>query len=218
MAREKLIEISMPLADGMVRWPGDPEPRIRRVADRERGDPCTLTTLAMSAHTGTHVDAPLHYLAEGTAVDAMPLAGLVGPARVVEVRHPTAVTVAELAPSGIRRGERVLFKTRNSLAEGGALLAGYVALAADAARWLAARRVRAIGIDGLSVDPPGGDAAHLALLSAGIWIIEGLRLAGVAPGRWELLCLPLRLAGAEGAPARAVLRASRREGSAALAR
>jgi len=205
---ESCIDISLPIAEGMVHWPGDPAPHITRLADLERGDACTLTALAMSAHTGTHVDTPRHYLRDGATLDGMPLAGLLGAARVVEITDPHEVTVAELAGRNIRRGERVLLRTRNSVVEGDLrpLLVDYVALSGAAARWLAARGVAAVGIDALSVDPPDRSEAHLALLSAGVWIIEGLRLAGVEPGRWELVCLPLRLAGAEGAPARAVLR------------
>jgi arylformamidase len=206
--RDHLIDISMPLADGMVHWPGDPPPRITRLADVGDGDACTLTALSMSAHTGTHVDAPRHYLRGGRTVDDMPLAGLLGSARVIEIADAQEVTVQELLGQRIRRGDRVLLKTRNSLLANNPrrLTGDYVALAPEAARWLVERSVASVGIDGLSVDPPGSSDAHVALLAAGVWIIEGLRLAGVAAGRYELICLPLRLAGAEGSPARAVLR------------
>ncbi len=205
----RLIDISTPLANRMAHWPGDPEPRFTRLAEIGDGDACTVTAMAMSAHTGTHVDAPLHYLRGGRTLDEMPLAGLVGPARVIEIADAQAVTVGELERWRIRRGDRLLLRTRNSLLANDLrrLTSDYVALAPEAARWLAARGVRCVGIDALSVDPPDSSAAHLALLAAGVWIIEGLRLAGVAAGRYELLCLPLRLAGAEGAPARALLRA-----------
>jgi arylformamidase len=202
-----LIDISMPLHGGMVHWPGDPPPRLERVMDVRRGDPCTLTVLTASAHTGTHVDAPAHYLRGGRTVDEMDSTGLIGPARVIEITDAAEVTAVELVPHRVRRGDRVLLKTRNSLLPATRRLTrDYVAVSAEAARWLAQRGVAAVGIDALSVDPPDGDQAHLALLGAGIWIIEGLRLGGVPPGRYELLCLPLRLA-AEGAPARAFLRA-----------
>jgi arylformamidase len=196
----------MAVRNGMPVWPGDAPPRLERVMDLRRGDPCTLTSLAMSAHTGTHVDAPAHFLRGGRTVAGMDIAALVGPARVLEIADAAAVTAVELARHGVRRGERVLLKTRNSLLPQTQRLArDYAALAADAAAWLAGRGVVAVGIDALSVDPPGCDDAHRALLGAGVWVIEGLRLAGVGPGRYELLCLPLRLA-AEGAPARALLR------------
>ena len=205
MARP-LIDISMLLDGGMPRWPGDLAPRVERLQDLRRGDPCTLSALALSAHAGTHVDAPAHYLRRGRTVAAMELEGLVGPACVLEIADAAEVTAAELRRHRVRRGDRVVLKTRNSLLRDGRRLAtDYVALAADAAGWLVARGARAVGVDGLSVDPPGSEAAHRALLGAGVWVIEGLRLAGVPPGRYELLCLPLRLA-TEGAPARALLR------------
>jgi arylformamidase len=204
--RKQPIDISMTVRNGMPHWPGDPAPRLERVMDLRRGDPCTLTVLTVSAHTGTHVDAPAHYLRGGRSVAEMDLAALVGPARVLEIADAAAVTAAELALHRVRRGERLLLKTRNSLIDSARRLTrDYVALAPDAARWLAERGVVAVGTDALSIDPPGGDEAHRTLLAAGIWIIEGLRLAGVPAGRYELLCLPLRLA-AEGAPARALLR------------
>ncbi len=210
---ERFIDISLPIADGMVHWPDDPPPRVERIAHLDAGDPCSLTALAMSAHTGTHVDAPSHYLRGGRTLDAMPLSAVVGPALVLEIADADAVTVRELAGRRIRRGDRVLLKTRNSLntPDLSRLANDYVAVAPAAAVWLAARGVAAVGVDALSVDPPESSAAHRTLLGAGIWIIEGLRLGGVAPGRYELLCLPLRLAGAEGSPARAVLRKPARD-------
>jgi arylformamidase len=204
--RREIIDISMTVRTGMPVWPGDPALRLERVMDLRRGDPCTLTSLAMSAHTGTHVDAPAHYLRGAATVAEMDAGALVGPARVIEIADAAAVTAAELARHRVRRGDRVLLKTRNSLLpESRRPARDFVALAADAAAWLAGRGVAAVGIDALSVDPPGCDDAHHALLGAGVWVIEGLRLAGVAPGPYELLCLPIRL-DAEGAPARALLR------------
>jgi len=201
----RLIDISTPLRPGMVHWPDDPEPRFERLLDGARGDDCTLTAVSMSAHTGTHVDAPLHYLAGGRTVAEMPLDGLVGPARVVEIADERAVTAAELRRLRVRRGERLLLKTSVSRRAADHWAPDYPAFTGDAARWLAGRAVVAVGTDALSVDPPDRSEAHRTLLAAGIWIIEGLRLEEVRPGRYELLCLPLHLA-AEGAPARAVLR------------
>ena len=207
------IDVSLPLHEGMAHWPGDPPPRIERVSDLTRGDACTLTHLDMSAHTGTHVDAPAHFLPGGATLDELPLDALVGPARVVEIADPHLVTAGALRGAHIRRGERVLLRTSNS---GRGVLhapfaADYVALDVDAARFLAARAVCCVGIDALSIGPPGaeGDEVHRLLLAAGIWVIEGLDLAAVRPGRVDLLCLPIRLAGAEGAPARVMLRARR---------
>jgi len=195
------IDISQPIGPGTLVYPGDPPARVERLLDAARGDPYTLSQLSMSAHLGTHVDAPLHLFGDGAAIDALDLTSLCGPCRVLDVRARGAVDRAFLEAQAILPGERVLFATAARDAEGG----GY--LAPEAAAHLVAHRVRAVGIDSLSVDPLGSAdlLAHQALLSAGIPILEGLRLAGVAAGRYRLLCLPLKLEGAEGAPARAIL-------------
>ena len=207
------IDVSVPLAGGMIGWPGDEATRVERLQDVGRGDPCTLTRLVLGTHSGTHVDAPSHYLAGGASLDAMPLDATVGPARVIAITNPVAVTADELARHRIRRGERLLLRTRNSrwrwwehpFAE------DYVYIAPAAARWLAQRRLRCVGIDSLSVGAfrEGGRETHEALLGGGVWIIEGLALTAVRPGPVDLVCLPLRIAGAEGAPVRALVRRRR---------
>lgn len=176
------IDVSMPVRNGMPRWPGDPEARIERVASIE-SDGCNLTALSMCAHTGTHLDAPLHYIPGGAAIDQMPPEVGLGAARVTAG-----------VPDQCRPGERILIK--------GAVLT------LEAAERLARCGVRLVGVDALSVGPEGreGDAIHQVLLGAGVWLLEGLVLDAVEPGEYELLCLPLRLAGADGAPARALLR------------
>jgi arylformamidase len=164
----------------------------------------------MSAHTGTHMDAPLHFLANGAGLDRLPLDAVIGPARVIAIRDPRSVTAAELARHRIRRGERVLFKTQGAAArwKRGTFDEDYVYVSLDAARFLAARGVRVVGVDYLSVGGFLEDSAetHRTLLSAGIWIIEGLDLARIATGRYDMVCLPLRIAGGDGAPARVALR------------
>ncbi|MBI4876416.1 MAG: cyclase family protein [Acidobacteria bacterium] len=172
------IDISTPLTDGMPHWPGDPEVHITTAEQ----DGVRLTTLSMCAHTGTHMDAPRHYLAGGAAIDHMPPETAIGPARVVD-------TLEDCRP-----GERILLKGATP--------------AVDDARRLAQCGVRLLGVESLSVGPggPEGDEIHRLLLAAGVWILEGLDLRSVACGEYELLCLPLRIAGADGAPARAFLR------------
>ena len=164
----------------------------------------------MGSHTGTHMDAPAHFLRGGRPMDRMPLEAVVGPARVIPVHDPEVIGVEELRSHRIRRGERILFKTRNSgrCWKSGAFVRDFVCLTAESARFLAVLRPRCIGVDYLSVGGYKRDGAqvHRALLGAGIWIIEGLNLAGVRPGRYELICLPLKISGGDGAPARAVLR------------
>lgn len=206
------VDISLPLRSGMPNWPDDPPVRITRLHDLARGEACTVSHLDMTVHTGTHVDAPAHYAAGGATLDDMPLDATVGPARVVAIRDPAAIRPVELASLGLVRGERVLFRTANSERRWAErpFDDGYVALSLAAARELARIGVRTVGIDALSVGTRrDGDDTHRVLLGAGIWVIEGLDLSLVAPGRYELLCLPLRLAGGEGAPARALVRSRR---------
>ena len=213
----RLIDISMMLHAGMVHWPGDPPVAITRTSDLARGDSATVSKLSMGSHTGTHMDAPLHFFRGGRGLDAMPLETTVGPARVIAIRHPHWITPDELRPHRIHRGERILLKTKNS-ARGwktDRFVEDFVSLSIEAARFLAARRVRAVGIDALSVGgyrERNGVAVHRALLGAGVWILEGLDLSRVRPGRYELLCLPLRVRASDGAPARAILRPISRVG------
>lgn len=199
------IDISVPVCDGMAVWPGDPPTRIERIAAIERGDAFNLSNMSMCLHAGTHVDAPLHYLENAAAIGGLPLEAVVGPARVIAIQDPKSITAKELADHRIRRGERLLFKTRNRER---ASFEDYVSLAPEAAGYLAGRGIRAAGIDYLSIGPPGedGDEVHRILLGAGVWIIEGLDLAAVDPGKYDLVCLPLNIPASDGAPARAILR------------
>lgn len=204
------IDISRPVHPGMAVWPGDPPTRFVRVSDMATGDACTVTTITMCVHAATHLDAPSHFLPGGKDMTAMPLEAGIGEARVIGIENPVAITAAELAGHDIRRGERLLFQTANSarLAGPGPFAGNFVFVAEDAARYLAATKVRLIGVDYLSVGGfhDDGAATHRILLEAGIWLLEGLDLSGLSPGPVELVCLPLKLVGTEGAPARAVAR------------
>jgi arylformamidase len=203
------IDISLPIRSGMPVWPGDLPVRVDQTMSLERGDPFNLTECHFTAHTGTHLDAPRHFLAAGAAIDALPLDAVLGPCRVVRIHDPVAVRPAEL-PAFLQAGERILFQTRNSfrnihLHE---FVEDFVYVSKEAATFLAAARVQTVGIDYLSVGGFHHDLVetHLVLLGAGIWVIEGLDLSAVEPGEYELACLPLKLVGADGAPARAALR------------
>jgi len=204
------IDISVTLRDGMVHWPGDPAVRITLA--KAMSDSCcvNLTRLDMCAHTGTHMDAPRHYLPQGMTMEQMPLAAVMGPARVIAIEDPHEIGLTELIRHDPQPGERLLFKTRNSERdwENEIFLTDFVAFSVAAAHYLAERRVCTVGVDYLSVGGYHGDgtAIHRALLEAGIWIIEGLNLRQVTAGDYELICLPLKIMGADGAPARAVLR------------
>jgi len=194
----------------MVQWPGDPKLRVERIRDMANGEICNVSTLSMCVHTGTHMDAPLHFIADARSMEKMPLDATIGPARVIESKDRESIKAEELRPHKIKPGERILFKTRNSRTSWNSDLfdEDFVYISQEAARYLARRRIRSVGVDYLSVGGFKRDAVetHRALLGAGIWIIEGLNLARIKPGRYELACLPLKVLGVEGAPARAVFR------------
>ena len=205
------IDISVPLRSGMVHWPGDISVNIRQTSDMQVGDRANLRTISMSAHTGTHMDAPLHFVADGRAMDTMPFSATIGRARVIEITHEKIITRSELESHEPKLGERLLFKTRNSSigwAQLPVLSEELRRVEPDAARYLVECGVRTVGVDYLSVGPYGeeGFETHQVILGAGIWVIEGLNLANVEAGEYELVCLPLKIAGGDGAPARAILR------------
>jgi arylformamidase len=204
------IDVSVPIRSGMVHWPDDPEIEIDRVTEIADGYPSNLSTISMGAHTGTHVDAPLHVIAGGPSVEQMPLPAMVGRARVIEIANQQTIEPRELRDKGILPGERVLFKTINSQRcwKNNRFFDDFVALSPAAAKYMVERQVLTVGIDYLSIGlyGPEGEETHQILLSAGIWVIEGLDLSAIEAGVYEMICLPLKLAGTEGAPARAILR------------
>jgi len=207
---DEWIDVSVPLRTGMVHWPDNPPVSIERMLDIERGDVATVSKLSMGAHTGTHMDAPLHFFRAGKGIDSMPLSATIGRARVIEIGDPQSIKPEELRPYQIQRDERILFKTRNSTRcwQTNDFVEDFVYISQEAARYLAAQQVQTVGIDYLSVGGffKDGVETHHALLEAGIWIIEGLNLSNVSPGIVELICLPLKIEGGDGAPARAILR------------
>ena len=194
----------------MVHWPGDPAFERSLALDMARGDECTVSEIHMGVHTGTHMDAPAHFIIDGASMDALPLEAVVGDVRVIEITDERAIPVAELEQQNIQAGERLLFKTRNSTRcwDTDEFVEDFVYIPRDTAAYLAECGVRTVGVDYLSVGGYRQDLVdtHQALLRAGIWIIEGLNLSAVSFGRYEMVCLPLKLAGAEGAPARTILR------------
>jgi arylformamidase len=195
----ELIDITVPIRTGMVTYPGDPQVTVERVSSLAAGDVANISRAELGVHTGTHVDAPLHFLDDGAGVDELALESLIGPCEVVSLPDLDAVRIA----TAVRDAERVLFHTPNSELWGRDSFAeDSVSLDGDGAHVLVERGVRLVGVDYLSV----GDAdAHLTLLGAGVVVVEGLDLRGVEPGGYELVCLPLRVVGSDGAPARAVL-------------
>jgi arylformamidase len=204
------IDVSVTLKTGMVSWPGDPPARISHALEMERGDPCTVSLLELGAHTGTHMDAPAHFCPGGIGIDEMPPDAAIGPARVIPILDRESIKPGELLQHSIRRGERVLFKTYNSdhCWDADSFVEDFVYLSAAAAEYLVERQVRLVGVDYLSVGGfrVDGVETHQALLKAGIWIIEGLTLKQVRPGRVQLVCLPLKILRGDGAPARVLVR------------
>ena len=207
---ENWIDVSVPLHSDMVHWPNNPPVCIERMLDIERDDTANVSKLSMGAHTGTHMDAPIHFLQAGKGIDTMPLTATIGRARVIEIRDPESIKPEELYPHHIQHGERILFKTRNSTRcwQTTDFVQDFVYISQEAARYLASQQVQTVGVDYLSVGGffKDGVETHQALLEAGIWIIEGLNLESVLPGIVELICLPLKIEGCDGAPARAILR------------
>lgn len=204
------IDVSVSIYSGMVHWPGDPEINVSSALSMQRGDQCNVSSLSLGSHTGTHMDAPYHFVANGRQIDEMPLEVGIGNARVIGVGDPKSIKPAELEHHDIRAGERILFKTRNSSDawQSDDFAADFVYVSVVAAEYLARLRVRLVGVDYLSVSGFKTDAAetHRALLEAGIWIVEGLNLSGVEPGNYDLCCLPLKFRHGDGAPARAALK------------
>ncbi len=210
MMTDNWIDVSVPLRTGMVHWPDNPPVSIERVQDIECGDIANVSRLSMGAHTGTHMDAPLHFFQEGKSIDMMPLSVGIGQARVIEIRDPESIKPEELRPHQILSGERILFKTSNSARcwQREEFVEDFVYISQEAARYLAAKQVQLVGVDYLSVGGflKDGVETHHALLGADIWLIEGLNLSEGEPGKVKLICLPLRIEDADGAPARAIVR------------
>ena len=204
------IDISVPLYTGMAHWPDNPPVEIEFALSINRGDAANVSNISFGAHTGTHMDAPLHFIKDGISIDQMPLTATMGRARVIEISDPESIKPEELEPHAIQLGERILFKTRNSEQawQTNEFVKDFVYISKEAAAYLAKLQVQTVGVDYLSVGGFFKDGAetHHALLGAGIWIIEGLNLSQIQAGSYDLLCLPLKLQGREGAPARAIVR------------
>ncbi len=204
----RIYDVSIPIRAGMATFPGDPPVRIEPFLSIANGDGCNVSLLTLGSHTGTHLDASAHFVPGGVTVDQLPADLLIGAVRVFELGVRERVDRADLAGLPLRGLDRVLFKTRNShLWPTGKFEEDFVYLTAAAAEHLVACGVRLVGVDYLSGEGlrVQGGPAHLALLRAGVVIVEGLDLSAVRPGDYELVCLPIKLAGGDGAPARVVL-------------
>jgi arylformamidase len=207
----RIYDISLALSPSLPPWPGDPPLEMELIESMEQGAHANVSRISASVHIGTHVDAPHHFLNDGRTVDQIPLDVLTGPCYVAQLPDDMDSITAEVL-EGIPLAEettRLLFGTRNShlwARNETVFQKDFVAITEDGAEWLVAHGIKLVGVDYLSVAPFGDSVpTHTVLLKAGVVIVEGLNLSAVLRGFYQLYCLPLKLAGAEGAPARAIL-------------
>ena len=204
-----IYDVSVPLRSGMVTYAGEPGPQLSFHSLIARGDSANVSALSLGSHTGTHIDAPHHFLDGAPTVEALPLDALVGPAHVIEHSGASHITAADLEAVGLPSGlQRLLIKTSNGrFWDDDTFHTDFIGLAGDGARWLVERGFRLVGIDYLSIEQFQSPTheVHKALLGAGVVIVEGLNLRRVAPGPYFLVCAPLKVIGADGAPARVFL-------------
>ncbi len=208
----KIYDISLTISTELPTWPGDPGIRLERTSKMEDGEDANVSHLSMGVHTGTHVDAPFHFLGGNTdTVESLALEILTGPALVVYLPDVAVdISVADLEAANIPSDtRRLLLKTSNSnlwAAGINTFQEDFLALDVEAANWLVQREIKLVGVDYLSVAPyRDGIPTHRALLGAGIIALEGLFLSDIEPGEYTLYCLPLKIEGCDGAPARAIL-------------
>ncbi len=203
----EIIDISLPISHGGLVYPGNPPIEVTEFRALPPGG-TRLSHIAFGSHTGTHVDAPAHVLADGDSIDQVSLDALVGLCRVIDLTHIThAISVSDVESCGIHEGERILFKTRNSIRGYAEFYDDFIAIDGDASVYLAGLNIACVGIDWLSVKPKGvsDQRPHTAFLEKGIPVIEGIDLSQVSSGEYFLSCLPLKIVGIDGAPARAIL-------------
>ncbi len=206
----RIYDISIPLQPGMPIWPGDPPLNLKRLASITDGADANVSSIDCGVHIGTHVDAPSHFIVDGTTVDALPLSTLVGDVHVVEIPDAELMDEEVLDHASIPSdAKRVLFKTRNSeywTSPAHDFQQDYVAIDPGGAAWLVDRGIELVGVDYLSVAPFETPAAtHIHFLEHEVIIVEGLDLHRIIPGAYFLVCLPIKLVGIEGSPARAIL-------------
>lgn len=210
---EAWLDVTYPISPEMAVWPGQPQTERHRVSSIDEGKDSNVSVLTMSTHTGTHMDAPLHFYKDGTDITAAPFEALLGSVRVAEVPG-SVVSSAEIKSyekrtRALAAGERIFFKTANSqkdwLTE--PFNEAYVAVDAEAAQYLVERKIAVVGVDYLSVAPFNDTFhTHRTLLGVGVWVIEGLDLRHVQEGYFEMIALPLKIVGSDASPLRVLLR------------
>ena len=206
-------DISVPLKQGMVYFPTDPvPPKIYRMTDRNLGAKVMMSMLEIISHTGTHIDSPLHFIPDGSTISDMPLDATIGHCRVIAIKDKESIKAAEIKKYNIKKGERVLFKTRNSPMgyEAEKFNEDYCYIDESAADYLVEVGVKLVGIDFITIGTikrmENIGYVHTTLLKAGIYVLEDCALDKVPPGEYELLCLPLLMYKGDAGPSRAILR------------
>ena len=208
-------DLTYPLRPGMPVWPGQPEVTIERIAELSHGDVCNVSVVNFSVHSGTHIDAPVHFLKDAADITTASIDALNGDAVAIELIEQTAadghIRAAHLDAKSDAIGDatRLIVRTRNSEDDWtrDAFREDYAAVAPDAARWLVDRGIRTIGVDYLSVAPfDDPTTTHCILLDAGVWIIEALDLRATSAGPVEMRALPLKLVGSDASPIRVLAR------------
>lgn len=203
------IDITAPIKNGMVHWPGEPDVEIKKIQDMSKEDKANVTFLSMSAHTATHADAPKHFINSGIDISKINLNAFIGKAKVIHIKDNKTINAKELKTYSIAEGDRLLFKTNNSVKNWPEenFNDDYVYVSVDAANYLVKKKVLTVGIDYLSVAEKGnGEEVHQILLKNNITVIEGLYMPDVNPGDYELISLPIKIDGSDGAPVRAILK------------
>lgn len=206
----KIYDLSIPISTTMPIYPGDPPVAIDPILQIAAGDAANVSRLSFGNHTGTHLDPPIHFIPGGKTVDQLDLNVLVGSARVIDLTHVQhEITASDLERARIPRGtQRLLLKTRNSMLwRKSKFQKSFIGIAPDAAEWIVDHKIKLVGIDYLSVETFGArePRTHRTLLGAGVIAVEGLNLTGIKPGKYTLICLPLKIKAGDGAPVRAIL-------------
>ncbi|MGZ6249022.1 MAG: cyclase family protein [Syntrophales bacterium] len=214
MNDNRWIDISLTLKSNMMHWPGDPPVSIERVREMDKGDTVNLSKITMGAHSGTHVDAPVHFIKGAEGVDQLLFDSLMGPARVIEIADADTIREEDITDYRIKKGERILLRTQNSIKKilyRDVFTEDFVYLEKSAAEFLVSRGIKTLGVDYLSVGgyKKNGPDVHRLLLGAGILIIEGLDLSETPPGLYNMICLPMKILDSDGAPARVILKTTK---------
>jgi len=207
----RIYDVTISVRPSMPTFPNDPKVNITPVSEISRGRTANVSLISFGSHTGTHVDPPYHFIEDGVKIDELPLEVLIGEAFVYEIETDEVITADHLENLDIpSEARRILFKTSNSKLwqeSPTEFRRDYISLKDEAARWIVQRGIKLVGIDYLSVGGLSGEGVqvHRTLLAAGVIIVEGLNLSEVEPGRYQLICLPMKIEGGDGAPVRVIL-------------